>query len=155
MQNFSVRRRLHTPSFTFILIHSYTHTPIHAYVLTAVGISGDLNKFSYTLDQTGAARTVALPTTWGKVPVNYWIIKKMTPAEHAMSVLYEWLFRFFVNRVINDLDSFIYCACDRGSERNDQGCKASLPRWTAGDATTGQLALIPNAKHSSCRHFRF
>jgi type IV pilus assembly protein PilW len=27
----------------------------------------------------------------------------------------------------------------RSSERNDQGCNASLPQWTAGDATTGKL----------------
>ena len=60
-----------------------------SYVLTAVGISGDLTAFSYTLDETGAARTVALPTAWGDVPLNCWIIKKMPPAEHAMSVVYE------------------------------------------------------------------
>ena len=29
----------------------------------------------------------------------------------------------------------------RSSERNDQGCNASQPQWTAGDATTGQLSL--------------
>ena len=27
----------------------------------------------------------------------------------------------------------------RSSERNDQGCNASLPQWTAGDPSTGQL----------------
>lgn len=47
-----------------------------AYVLTAVGMSGDLTAFSYTLDQTGVARTIALPAEWGKVPVDCWIIKK-------------------------------------------------------------------------------
>ena len=47
-----------------------------SYVLTAVGIGGDLTAFSYTLDETGAARTVALPTAWGDVPLNCWIIKK-------------------------------------------------------------------------------
>ena len=47
-----------------------------SYVLTAVGIAGDLTEFSYTLDQTGAARTVTLPAAWGNVPVNCWIIKK-------------------------------------------------------------------------------
>ncbi len=47
-----------------------------SYVLTAVGISGDLTAFSYTLDETGAAKTVALPTAWGDVPLNCWIIKK-------------------------------------------------------------------------------
>jgi type IV pilus assembly protein PilE len=47
-----------------------------SYVLTAVGISGDLTTFSYTLDQAGVTQTIALPTDWGKVPVNCWIIKK-------------------------------------------------------------------------------
>ena len=47
-----------------------------SYVLTAVGISSDLTAFSYTLDETGAAKTVALPTAWGDVPLNCWIIKK-------------------------------------------------------------------------------
>ena len=45
-----------------------------------------------------------------------WIVgslKKMPPAEYALSVVYEWLLRFFVNRVINYPDSFIYCAGDR------------------------------------------
>jgi len=27
----------------------------------------------------------------------------------------------------------------RSSQRSDQGCNASQPQWTAGDATTGQL----------------
>jgi len=45
----------------------------------------------------------------------------------------------------NDLKRLIalrFAVVARSSERNDQGCNASLPQWTAGDATTGQLALI-------------
>jgi len=53
-----------------------TASAVQSYALTAVGISGDLTSFSYTLDQVGVAQTVALPTTWGRVPVNCWIIKK-------------------------------------------------------------------------------
>lgn len=44
----------------------------------------------------------------------------------------------------NDLKRLIalrFAVVARSSERNDQGCNASLPQWTAGDATTGQLAL--------------
>ena len=45
----------------------------------------------------------------------------------------------------NDLKRLIalrFAVVARSSVRNDQSCKASLPRWTAGDAKTGQLALI-------------
>ena len=45
----------------------------------------------------------------------------------------------------NDLKRLIalrFAVVARSSERNDQGCSASLPQWTAGDVTTGQLALI-------------
>jgi type IV pilus assembly protein PilW len=45
----------------------------------------------------------------------------------------------------NDLKRLIairFAVVARSSERNDQGCNAVQPQWTAGDATTGQLALI-------------
>ena len=45
----------------------------------------------------------------------------------------------------NDLKRLIairFAVVARNSERNDQGCNAVQPQWTAGDATTGQLALI-------------
>jgi type IV pilus assembly protein PilW len=45
----------------------------------------------------------------------------------------------------NDLKRLIalrFAVVARSNERNDQGCNASLPQWTAGDVTTGQLALI-------------
>ena len=29
----------------------------------------------------------------------------------------------------------------RSAERNDQGCNASQPQWSAGDATTGKLQM--------------
>lgn len=47
-----------------------------SYLLTATGITGDLSSISYTLDQAGNAKTIALPTGWGAVPVNCWINKK-------------------------------------------------------------------------------
>jgi len=45
----------------------------------------------------------------------------------------------------NDLKRLIairFAVVARSSERNDQGCNAVQPQWTAGDAITGQLALI-------------
>ena len=47
-----------------------------SYLLTAVGNSGDLTSFSYTLNQAGVARTIALPASWGSVPVNCWITRR-------------------------------------------------------------------------------
>lgn len=47
-----------------------------AYLLTATGVSGDLAEFTFTLDQNGNERTIALPTTWGSVPANCWIQKR-------------------------------------------------------------------------------
>ena len=44
----------------------------------------------------------------------------------------------------NDVKRLIalrFAVVARSSERNDQGCNTSQPQWTAGDATTGQLAL--------------
>ena len=46
------------------------------YVLTATGTTGDLTAFSYTLDQNGNEKTIALPRDWGKVPIDCWIKKK-------------------------------------------------------------------------------
>ena len=47
-----------------------------SYLLTAVGNSGDLTALSYTLNQAGEARTIALPEGWGTVPVNCWINRR-------------------------------------------------------------------------------
>lgn len=45
-----------------------------SYLLTATGtVGGAMASFTYTLNQAGLARTVALPTGWGSVPVNCWI----------------------------------------------------------------------------------
>jgi type IV pilus assembly protein PilE len=65
-----------TPASEKFSFSCVTASAGQSYLLTAVGISGDLTVFSYTLDQTGAARTLALPAAWGKAPVNCWIIKK-------------------------------------------------------------------------------
>jgi type IV pilus assembly protein PilE len=65
-----------TPASEKFSFSCVTASAGQSYLLTAVGISGDLTAFSYTLDQTGAARTLALPAAWGKAPVNCWIIKK-------------------------------------------------------------------------------
>lgn len=47
-----------------------------AYLLTATGVSGDLKEFSFTLDQNGNEKTIALPASWGSVPANCWIQKR-------------------------------------------------------------------------------
>ncbi len=46
------------------------------FMLTATGVSGDLASFSYTLDQSGNERTIALPLSWGRVPATCWIQKR-------------------------------------------------------------------------------
>lgn len=47
-----------------------------SYLLTATGNGGDLSSVSYTLNQAGVARTIALPADWGTVPVNCWITRR-------------------------------------------------------------------------------
>lgn len=47
-----------------------------SYLLTATGNSGDLSAVSYTLNQAGLARTIALSQGWGTVPVNCWITRR-------------------------------------------------------------------------------
>lgn len=48
-----------------------------SYLLTASGIADrGTQDFSYTLDQSGNARTLTLPEDWGTAPVNCWIAKK-------------------------------------------------------------------------------
>ena len=45
----------------------------------------------------------------------------------------------------NDLKRLIairFAVVARSSERNDQGCNADLPQWTAGDPSTGKLKLV-------------
>ena len=61
----------------------------------------------------------------------------------------------------NDLKRLIalrFAVVARSSERNDQGCNASLPQWTAGDATTGQLALtdisLDHVNNWNCFRYR-
>lgn len=59
---------------------SYTCTPNNngqSYLLTASGIATrGTQEFSFTLDQSGNARTLTLPPDWGAAPVNCWIAKK-------------------------------------------------------------------------------
>lgn len=50
-------------------------TAATTYTITATGI-GDLNTFSYTIDQTNTKRTTALKAGWGAVPANCWIVRK-------------------------------------------------------------------------------
>ncbi len=45
----------------------------------------------------------------------------------------------------NDLKRLIairFAVVARSSERNDQGCNADLPQWTAGASSTGKLKLV-------------
>ncbi len=65
-----------TPASEKFSFSCVTASAGQSYVLTAVGISGDLTEFSYTLNQAGVAQTIALPAAWGKAPVNCWISKK-------------------------------------------------------------------------------
>lgn len=59
-----------TQHFTFACATATT-----TYTITATGI-GDLNTFSYTIDQTNTKRTTALKAGWGAVPANCWIVSK-------------------------------------------------------------------------------
>jgi hypothetical protein len=54
-----------TPASEKFSFSCVTASAGQSYLLTAVGISGDLTVFSYTLDQTGAARTLAWQTNAG------------------------------------------------------------------------------------------
>ena len=48
-----------------------------SYLLTATGTpASGMGNFTFTLDQAGAAATSALPSGWGAVPVNCWVVKK-------------------------------------------------------------------------------
>ena len=48
-----------------------------AYTVKATGVSGGtMGDFTYTLDQTNAKKTTALPTGWGTTPANCWLTKK-------------------------------------------------------------------------------
>lgn len=48
-----------------------------SYLLTASGVAArGTQAFSFTIDQSGSARTVALPADWGTAPFNCWIAKK-------------------------------------------------------------------------------
>lgn len=48
-----------------------------AFVLTASGVEREaMAGFTFTLDQSGDARTIALPADWGQVPVNCWVTKR-------------------------------------------------------------------------------
>ena len=48
-----------------------------SYVLTASGVAtSSTQAFSFTIDQSGNMRTLALPADWGTTPVNCWIARK-------------------------------------------------------------------------------
>lgn len=48
-----------------------------SYLLTATGVpASGMADFAFTLDQTGAAATTALPEGWGKITANCWIVKR-------------------------------------------------------------------------------
>ncbi len=47
------------------------------FLLTATGVAQDaMNGFTLTLDQSGNARTTALPDGWGSVPRECWVTKR-------------------------------------------------------------------------------
>ncbi len=47
------------------------------FLLTATGIAQDMmSEFALTLDQAGNARTMALPASWGRAPLDCWITKR-------------------------------------------------------------------------------
>ena len=48
-----------------------------SFLLTASGVEqGAMQGFTLTLDQTGNARTTALPEGWGVAPVDCWVSKR-------------------------------------------------------------------------------
>ncbi len=48
-----------------------------SYLLTASGVAArGTDAFSFTIDQSGSTRTLALPADWGTAPFNCWIAKK-------------------------------------------------------------------------------
>lgn len=48
-----------------------------AYTITATGIAGSsVDGFAFSIDQTNAQRTTALPSGWGTVPKSCWITKR-------------------------------------------------------------------------------
>lgn len=59
---------------------SYTCTLTNngqSYLLTASGVAAHgLQEFSYTIDQSGNAQTLSLPTGWGTTPATCWITKR-------------------------------------------------------------------------------
>ena len=54
---------------------SCTGVSATAYTLQAVG-KGSMAGFTYSLDQSNAKATAALPADWGTAPVACWVIKK-------------------------------------------------------------------------------
>lgn len=48
-----------------------------AFLLTATGVTQDtMRGFAFTLDQSGNARTTALPDHWGEAPLDCWVEKR-------------------------------------------------------------------------------
>lgn len=48
-----------------------------AFTARATGVStGLMNGFTYTIDQSNARSTTAVPTGWGTAPVSCWVTKK-------------------------------------------------------------------------------
>lgn len=48
-----------------------------SYLLTANGVpASGMADFAFTLDQTGAAATTALPEGWGNITANCWVVKR-------------------------------------------------------------------------------
>ncbi len=51
-----------------------------SFVLTATGVAGDaMSGFALTLDQSGNARTIALPEAWGLAPLDCWVVRRGSP----------------------------------------------------------------------------
>ena len=55
--------------------HFACATAASTYTITATG-QGDLNAFTYTIDQTNTKRTAGLKAGWGTVPASCWITSK-------------------------------------------------------------------------------
>lgn len=48
-----------------------------AFTVRAVGVAtGPMNGFTYTIDESNAKATTALPSGWGTAPISCWVINK-------------------------------------------------------------------------------
>lgn len=65
------------PTHEFFTFTCVAENDGQSFLLTATGQgSGEISKFTFTLDQNGNATTTNLPGTWGKTPVTCWITRR-------------------------------------------------------------------------------